>query len=211
MFVSPIQTGMSKKVVNKPVSFQGKADVCLRVRELSNCSFSPTDSVQNAKTLKEITRKLLKAVNDVPCYDIRSMSTNCQGTIKPFIKRLHNLRNTFNVNPDQYYRFLSDSPEKYYLSLHNLGNYENTNVEQIVLQFKDPNTGEFIGLSNDENDNLAITTNNRRHEFYYRQEDNCPYRGKAEGSYIPTRYIDYYDESGNSVKKNLTFWDWLFG
>lgn len=215
MYVNPILSGAStatqKKANNKAVSFLGKADVCSRVRELSNCSFSPTNSVQNAKTLKDITRKLLKAANDVPDYSVRAMCKMCQGTIKPFIKKLHELRSQFNVNPNQYYRFLSDSPEKFYVSLHNLGNYENSNVEQIVLQFQDPNTGTFIGLSNDENDNLAITTNNSRHEFYYRQEDNCPYKGKADGTYIPTQYIDYYDESGASVRKNLTFWDWLFG
>ncbi len=215
MFINPISAVNPVKnpsaVNNKSINFTGKSQVCSSVKELSNYTFSASEPMQNAKKLKKITDKLLGSINDIHNNNIRSMYAKCHGKIKPLVKRLHELREKLNVNPFQYYRFLSDSPEKFYVSLHNLGKYEDSNVEQIVLQFKNPNTGEFIGLSNDADDNLAITTNNNRHEFYYNSEDSCPYKGLAEGTYIPNQYLDYFDRDGNSIRKNTSFWDWLFG
>ena len=81
------------------------------------------------------------------------------------------------------------------LACYNFGKYDRglffkTQHEQVVLEFKDPNTGKFVGFSIAKDGGVAITRNSGRDEIY--PEPFYHYRAHSKEGYDATMYDEEY-------------------
>ena len=97
-----------------------------------------------------------------------------------------------------------------YLRVQNLGPYSTgwfstTPHDQVVIEFRDPCSENFIGFSLDKEGGVAVTRLGKREEFYDLPKEK---RLKAVGrNYLAESYTEVYDIDGKPATPSSSFWD----
>jgi hypothetical protein len=123
-------------------------------------------------------------------------------------KKIKNLSDKLNLKVGEC-REIVTSEGKPYLIVANVGPYETglfskTAHDEVIFEFKNPETDEFIGFSLDMDCDLAITQPHERC-VYYDMPNEKRYKGTIVGGYKETTYSDLRNKDGSIPQSS--FWD----
>ena len=125
------------------------------------------------------------------------------------LRRLSQFADSIGLRTNEARTLVVDKNGDTLVGLYNLGPYDKgyfskTDHEQVVLEFRNPDTGHFVGLSRDSENGLAITKNHERVELDY-DDGFYYYKSLSKQGYKPSVYVDYRGNGDGS--SGGSFWD----
>lgn len=218
------------RVMSVALPYTRKADKCQK----TNVNFGVHNLSEYKRVLEEVYNKTSIKNTKIMKLEFNKDYLNClimrawtlpRELTNPIFYELNKFltrtNNDFNKLPrytdsiglgrNQSIDLIKDDRGETLVGLHNLGPYDKglfskTDHDQIVLEFRNPDTGHFVGFSRDSEDGVAVTKNNERVEldlydnFFY-------YKSLSRQGYKPSVYVDYKGGGGSS--SGGSFWDWL--
>lgn len=206
--------------MSKP-SFGHKSQYLSVFDNAMKTQFSKTDAALNKSLVENMFTQLVNATKAFP----EASKDYFYGVLNNYNNEgIYNFLNSFRVAgiaqrladvgrgaavDNRKISLLNDNNQEY-VSFMNLGRYETGLVseskhDQEVIQFRNPQTDDYIGFSLDVDKNLAITRNGERVELY----DDFAYKTYSTQGYKPMIYEEYLEKNGKQAEPS--FWDWLRG